>query len=220
MGKDELIDIYDGTGKHLGEKSRLQAHRDGDWHKSLHCWVIYKDKNLREYIVLQKRSDNKSSWPGYVDITAAGHYLAGETTEEGIRELEEEIGVKANVDQLIPLGTRVCVEEFDESKINHEFQDIFFLIDNRDISQYKLQGEELAGLMKVEIDKLLDLFSKKIDEISVEGLQFERNGEELVLVPNNFVITREKFIPTLDNYNYKVMILAKRALSKEEHLLI
>ena len=127
MAKKELIDIYNGVGKKIGTKRRDHVHTDGDWHKTFHCWVIYKDESGEDYIILQRRSDNKPSWPGYVDITAAGHYLAGENIEDGLRELKEEVGINALMSELIPLGTRVCIEEFQKGSINHEFQDVFFL---------------------------------------------------------------------------------------------
>jgi len=220
MAKKELIDIFDGTGKHIGTKRRDLVHVDGDWHKTFHCWVIYKDSNGVDYVVLQRRSDNKPSWPGYVDITAAGHYLAGEQLIDGLRELKEEVGIEASFDDLIQLGMRVCVEEFQSGSINHEFQDVVFLINDSELDSYNLQGDELSGIMKVPVDDLLKMFNKEIEIINAQGIQLQKDGGVLNKVKTEFNITEEMFIPTLDNYNYKIMILAKRALKKEKHLLI
>jgi len=213
----ELLDIYNGKGEHIGKKERGLVHKDGDWHKTFHCWIIFQDGKGNDCVILQKRSENKKSWAGFVDISAAGHLESGETMEDGLRELEEELGVKVEFNKLLDTGIRVCVEEFKEGTINHEYQNVFFLIDNRDIRDYKLQGEELSGILCVKIDDLLSLFSNQINEIISIGLVIDPNGNK---VESSYQITRDKFIPTLDNYYYKVMILAKRILHNEKHFHI
>ena len=213
----EFLDIYNGKGEYVGKKEREFVHKDGDWHKTFHCWIIFKDENGNDCVILQKRSENKKSWPGFVDISAAGHLESGETMEDGLRELEEELGIKVEFNKLIDAGIRVCVEEFKAGTINHEYQNVFFLIDDRDIGDYKLQGEELSGILCAKVDDLLLLFSNEIDEISSMGLVIDSNNKK---VDSCYQITRDKFIPTLDNYYFKVMILAKRILRNEKYLHI
>ena len=113
--------------------------------------------------------------------------------------------------------TGVLIEEFKEGVINHEFQSIFFLKDYRKVEDYKLQGSELSGVLKVKIDDLILLFSNKINNVIGKGIILEKDGSQSSI---QYEITREKFIPTLDNYYYKIMILAKRILNSEKHILI
>jgi isopentenyldiphosphate isomerase len=216
----EMLDIYDGTGKHRGVKSRAEVHRDGDWHRTVHCWIIYQDEAGEAFVVLQRRSDNKASWPGYVDITAAGHFVAGETLEQALREIQEEIGVAVVSSTLVSLGIRVCVEDFKPGVLNHEFQHVFFLIDNRPLDGYSLQAEELSGILQARVDDLLELFRGEVESVTVEGLQVQKDDGQLIRRPATFSISRDQFIPSIDNYNYKIMVLAKRALSGEKDLLI
>jgi len=210
--KDEELDIYDATGRHVGTAARDVVHREGLWHKTIHCWVINKEEGA-DYVVLQKRASTKKSWPGFLDITAAGHFRAGETLKDAVREIEEEIGIVVDERALISLGTRVCVEEFSPGAVNHEFQQVFFLIDNRNTRAYRQQKEELDGLLRVPIDDLLELFRGRVDTVSVTGVRPDGT-------PADFVVRREDFIPTLDNYNYKIAVLARRALRQELDLLI
>ena len=38
---DELFDVLDAAGRPTGRaKRRADVHRDGDWHRALHCWVL------------------------------------------------------------------------------------------------------------------------------------------------------------------------------------
>ena len=42
---EEYFDILDENGKKTGKtKLRKEVHKDGDWHKAVHVWII-NDKN-------------------------------------------------------------------------------------------------------------------------------------------------------------------------------
>ena len=82
---DEILDVFDEGGRHLGTKRRADVHRDGDWHLAFHLWVV-----APAGVLLQRRARGKSSWPGFLDASAAGHLLAGETIRDGLREVDEE----------------------------------------------------------------------------------------------------------------------------------
>jgi isopentenyldiphosphate isomerase len=111
---EEFLDVYDGTGKPLGfSKPKNEVHLNGLWHKSFHCWILNKNHLNEDCILLQKRAAHKKSWPNKYDISAAGHIIAGEGNEGGLREIKEELGVTIPKKSLIPLGLRVCIEEFD-----------------------------------------------------------------------------------------------------------
>ena len=216
----EMLDIYDGQGRALGiSKERSLVHRDGDWHRTFHCWIVYLNEYLNPHILLQKRSATKSAWPNRVDVTAAGHYLAGETILDGLRELQEELGVMVTFEDLISVGIRVYVDELQQGAINHEFQDVYFLIDNRGLSEYKLQATEVSGLISVSVDKALQLFAGEIQVVDAQGLQVALDNPDTLEV-NVLTLTTDDFIPMLDNYYYRIMVLAKRLLSGERFLVI
>lgn len=206
----ELFDIYDEKLQHIGVKPRSEVHRDGAWHKVFHCWVIYRDNDGQDWIIIQKRAANKDMYPNLLDISAAGHYEAGETIEDGLRELEEELGLKANFEDLIPLGRRVAIAK-EDSIIDRQIAEVFFYICNQPLAEYHYQKEELAGLMAVNIEDGFKLFSGEVDSISVPAVGF---GQDAISIRTN------DFIPTIDNYFFKVLILARRCLDGEKYLLI
>ena len=87
----ELIDVLTADGKPTGaRKPKNQIHRDGDWHRAAHVWIIAPDGRF----LLQRRSLRKENNPGLWDVSAAGHLSAGESAvEAAMRETFEEIGL-------------------------------------------------------------------------------------------------------------------------------
>mgnify|MGYP000375304950 CR=1 FL=1 len=50
---DELIDIFDENMNLLGTALKSQAHREGLWHKTFHCWLARKNDEGRVMVWLQ-----------------------------------------------------------------------------------------------------------------------------------------------------------------------
>ena len=102
----ELFDVIDSKGNPTGQiVSREKAHAEGIPHRTAHIWII-REKEGRVQILLQKRSQNKDSFPGKFDTSSAGHIQAGdEPLESAIRELKEELGISAVPEQLHFAGT-------------------------------------------------------------------------------------------------------------------
>lgn len=97
----ELFDICDENGRPTGRTiERNIAHRDGIAHRTSHVWIV-RTENERAQILLQKRQKNKDSFPGMYDTSSAGHIPAGcEPLESALRELYEELGIRAEGDDL------------------------------------------------------------------------------------------------------------------------
>jgi len=88
---DELIDIYDENGNHIGPELRSIVHANGLWHRTAQVWLL----NEKHELLLQLRSKQKDCFPELWDISSAGPIPAGcSPKESAIRELEEELGVK------------------------------------------------------------------------------------------------------------------------------
>src|SRR5687768_10458935 len=109
---DELFDVLDAAGRPTGRvKRRADVHREGDWHRALHCWVLDLSEEGRPCLLYQRRGAHKDTWPARLDVTVGGHYASGETLAEVVREVEEEIGQAVSADALIRLGTRQVVSD-------------------------------------------------------------------------------------------------------------
>src|SRR5436309_438836 len=103
----ELIDLCDERGQLLGRtKPRALVHRDGDWHRSFHCWVVSPGSVDPPGIVLQRRAPAKETWGSLWDVSVGGHYAAGEGIEGGLREMREELGLRVAAEELLHVGWR------------------------------------------------------------------------------------------------------------------
>lgn len=95
----ELLDIIDENGAPLNiTKPRTEAHKDGDWHQVAHIYVL----NNKDEFLTHLRAPFKDLHPNCWDSRFGGHVRAGQSADEtAIRELEEEIGIKAKIEELI-----------------------------------------------------------------------------------------------------------------------
>ena len=74
----EIFDIIDKEGNPTGRTvTREKAHAEGIPHRTAHIWII-RQKDNRIQVLLQKRSQNKDSFPGKFDTSSAGHIQAGD----------------------------------------------------------------------------------------------------------------------------------------------
>ncbi|KAL0447650.1 UNVERIFIED_CONTAM: Nudix hydrolase 3 [Sesamum latifolium] len=76
--QEEYFDVLTKTGEKTGiTKPRRDVHRDGDYHRAVHVWLFVEST---QEVLLQRRSDCKDSWPGFWDISSAGHISAGDSS--------------------------------------------------------------------------------------------------------------------------------------------
>ena len=144
----ELIDVLTPAGAPAGiTKPKAEVHRDGDWHRAAHVWIVTPDGRL----LLQRRSLRKENYPGLWDVSAAGHVSAGETAREcAVRETFEELGLRISAEELQFLGTlrESCVLN-GGTYIDNEFHDVFLVRRDVDLASLVLQDGEVDEAMLV-----------------------------------------------------------------------
>lgn len=151
---DELLDVVDELGNPTGETvMRKIAHRDGIRHRTSHVWLFrnHPDPQTdkpRLQILLQKRSAIKDSFPDCYDISSAGHIPAGFSFEESaVRELKEELGIDADPGELHFVGDihkNDSAVFFGEPYLDDQVSRVFYLVCERDESEFTLQAEEVS----------------------------------------------------------------------------
>lgn len=146
----EYFDICDEKGLPTGQTiERSEAHRLGIRHRTAHVWILQKTEDGWQ-VLLQKRSRNKDSFPGCLDTSSAGHIPAGyEPVESALRELEEELGIRAEAEELTFIGQfRIAYEkEFHGSLFrDNEISNVFVYSKPLDIRDIRIQEEELESV--------------------------------------------------------------------------
>ena len=171
----ELFDILDFHGNPTGNvKARGLVHRDGDWHRGLHVWIYGCNGAGEPFMLFQRRSMSKDTWPGKLDVAVGGHFSAGEALEETLRETEEEIGLEASVEQLVPLGRRF-IEDIGDTYIDRELDEVFALRCDQPLDAYRMHPEEVDALVTVELTALHRMFHD--DAATIPAHEFVRDGE-------------------------------------------
>ena len=167
----EYFDILDEQGHKTGKtKARSEVHRDGDWHKAVHIWVV----NDKDEILLQKRSPNKDSHPNMWDISSAGHLTAGDNSLSGaIREIKEELGIDILPSQLTLIGTRKSTSRPSAMFINNEFNDVYLLRLSLDINKIFIQEDEVSEVKYIPIDKFRNMIKNKDKNLLMHDDEFE-----------------------------------------------
>ncbi|MEK8128406.1 NUDIX domain-containing protein [Paenibacillus filicis] len=202
----ERFDIFDEHKNHLGTEARAEVHARGLWHQTFHCW-LWTVVEGRVEVLIQQRHPEKDTFPGLLDISCAGHLLAGESVEDGVRELQEELGVTAAFSELIPCGV---VEEEDiiaEDCIDREFCHIHLLRSDRPLEQYVLQPDEVTGLYKLGLEEFRSLADGRFEALTIQGVRLDENG---VLIPYERTVSETDFVPHSSAY-YRLVANAIKA---------
>ena len=203
---DEKIDVLDERGGKTGRVAwKSEAHRTGLWHRCFHLWILDPgDGSESPHLLVQRRASGKETWPDRLDVTAAGHLMAGEGGLDGLREVEEELGLSVTGDDVLALGIRRNELEI-PAGMDREFQDVFLLVRRLSPGDLRLQREEVASMTRIPLDSVATMCGGK----AVPAEEWA-DGE---VRPSRARI--EDFVPGEDGYLLRVAQACHRALAGE-----
>lgn len=210
-----LIDIYTDRNEHLGTEDKKVAHETGLWHHTFSCLAI---NPATATVLLQKKSPGRYVFdrPDHADFTVGGHYHAGETIPEGVRELREELGLNTPYTDLQPLGIRQTAVTLAPGWIEHEFQYWHLLPLDLDLADIPLDDAEVSGLVEVALDDAIALACAQSTEVSARYLvRSGQDGHHRLL---DGVLRSQDLIPgylTVDQLYLRMFIAARRYLNGE-----
>lgn len=209
----ELLDILDCAGRKTGATiSRDEAHRTGAWHGAFHCLIMY-EHHRKPCVLFQKRSAAKTIAPGKFDVSVGGHYAAGEdAATAGPREIKEELGLAIPFSGLVSVGRRAFTYCFTPGIIEQEFQDVFLCPCDVGPDGLELQTEEVDAVVELDVDSGISLFSGAA-----------RSATAMLVSPGAgaaVVITVDDFVPSIDNYYLKLLLLVRQYYRGERDLLV
>ena len=133
------------TGK---KRPRGEKMASGEYRRGAEIWIFHRDGHL----MITRRHPEKDSYPGMWECTG-GLVRSGETARAAIlRETAEEIGISFAPEDVRPLATLLC---------GQEYLDLFTAVTSRSAEQLILQPDEVVGARYVTWDEL--------DEMNREG---------------------------------------------------
>ena len=190
---NDILDIYDQNGTHLGTCDRKTVHDDGLWHYAMHCW-LYTEIDNKRYVIFQKRQADKRIFPNKLDVAAAGHYLVGEYFEDGLREVIEELNINPSDIEVSFYKTEQF--SYEDSKIkNNEFWNIYvchFIFNGYNIA---FDESELKDVLFLPLNQTLELMQSE-----GKGFVFGFSVKEKTLVKivlNDFVTPYKDYFLSL-----------------------
>ncbi len=172
----EFFDVYYEDGFPTGNTvSRAEAHEKGILHAAVHIYV-YRVVSGKLQILLQKRADDKDSFPGCWDTSCAGHVSAGETFDETlVKELSEELGIHIAADEANHLFTKIVTKNnvFHGKPFNdHEVYRVYALNYDAPAESIIFQKEEISAVRWMDADDLLS--------------ELERGNKDYCIMPNTY----------------------------------
>ena len=215
MSENEPVDFYNENLKKIGVKSRREVHRNGDWHLNFHCWFVTHEN--RGSVLFQIRSKSKPTYPNLLDSTVGGHYRANEKTAEIVREVEEEIGIKAAESDLRYLGRRIDIGSTGRS-LKREISNVYFFDCRFRLSEFKTDPAEITGLVEIPISGGFKLFSG--EEKFVKASRLKRQKSSSQWQRSTIRLALRDFVPKVDSYYMTLFIMAKRFLGGKKYLSI
>ena len=163
----ELLEVYDSEGRPTGvAKPRGAVHRDGDWHLAFFCWVARPTPNGPE-LLLQQRALRKDVFPGRFDASSAGHVRFGETLDEAAREIEEELGIRVELAELIGLPRHRQQHHHPNGLIDREHHALHLLAVGPPDAAYRPSPHEVLGLAWIDGDDLMALAEGRTESATV-----------------------------------------------------
>mgnify|MGYP005975260061 CR=1 FL=1 len=180
------LEFYEKTGEKTGvRRERGVAHRDGSPHGTAHIWVVRPNANggCGYEVLLQKRSEQKDSYPGCYDISSAGHLSAGEEyLPTAVRELREELGIRATADQLHFIGMHQAKSEavfHGQPFKDHEISAVYLYQEPVQIENLKLQNEEVESVRWMDYQECREKLKKEEIKSCIRLDEFEMIGKAL-----------------------------------------
>ncbi|QPC48125.1 NUDIX hydrolase [Mangrovibacillus cuniculi] len=168
-----MIMVVDEDRNSLYPATREKIHREGLWHEVFHCWLL--DTSAESpFVYLQERSLTKADFPGLYDISAVGHILKGESIQDGVREVEEELGLSVKLEDLRRLAivkTETIIGEFKDFEHPH----VYLLDKQMSWDDFSVQLSEVRGMARVPLRNLFNFTLKKVQSLEIEGFRMD-NG--------------------------------------------
>lgn len=134
----ELVDIYNNKHEKMNYTKNRKELTEGEFRLSCFVWII----NDNDELLIQQRLATAKKCPNMWETTSGGAIAGDDSVTGTLRELEEELGIKANKEDLRFIGSYARINDFVE---------VFLLKTNISINEIKIQEDEVQAAKWVSI---------------------------------------------------------------------
>ena len=134
----EMVDLLNNRKELIGQQVDKHLVPDGSFRLSVHAWIIDDNGNL----LIQQRLATAKKCPNMWETTSGGAIAGDDAITGTLRELEEELGIKADKKDLKFIGSYARVNDYVE---------VFLLKSNVNVDELKLQDDEVQAAKWVSI---------------------------------------------------------------------
>jgi isopentenyldiphosphate isomerase len=212
----EYLDIYTDKFKHIGTCEKKECHLKGYWHKVITVLVINPEKRTVYFQRKMPADKVVTENNALLDFTVGGHIQAGETEEDSVREIKEELLEDVPLSELVFLGIRQTAATVTPTYIANEFQYIYLYPTSKTLNDFNVNGDEIARLVEVDLDDALKLFFNEVESINSKEKYLDENQKYVI---NDRKITKKNFMECyqiIDEFFKRMLIAAKRYMDKED----
>jgi isopentenyldiphosphate isomerase len=143
----EYLDVVDENDHIIGKNTRDNIHKFRKIHRGVHVLVI----NSEGEILVQKRSNSRRFYPGYLDTSVGGHPLSKESYEAAaVRETKQELGEDPGI--LI----KICKYK----SFSSEHREIRMLFKFESNGPFKIDKKEIEWVKFFPVKKILEMISR------------------------------------------------------------
>ncbi len=144
----EKVDVYNAQHEKLNYTKEKYELKQGEYRLSCFVFII----NDEDKILIQQRLATAKKCPNMWEVVSGGA-IEGDTAVSGaLREMEEELGIKARKEDLKFIGSYVRINDYVE---------VFLLEKNIDINNLKLQDDEVGNAKWVNINEFEELIKQE-----------------------------------------------------------
>ena len=182
----EPTEVLNPSGLPTGEvKARAAVHEGGDLHRTLHLWFVRDGQ-----VLMQRRAAGKDLEPGKLDVAVGGHFRAGETLLEVLREAREELGVTVAPGELKYLGTFRATRHYpelgDAGIIDNELQESYLLVSDVPLTSYRLDPAEVEVLYELPLEGAVALYEHGAP-LAAAGYDAQGRRNDALLIADDLI---------------------------------
>lgn len=192
-----MLKVYSSEMDFLNIEDKKTVHQKGLWHK-VFTGILFDASCQKIYFQTIFPKENYTfERPDYMDISVGGHVEESESIiAAGLREVQEELGLKVLPDQLKFLGIRICNSNPSPTYKIREFQYFYGIKLTKGIENisFELIGEEVKSIIEVGLDDYLKLLTKNV--LKIKGIEFLLDRKKSIVKTQTIInITQDRVIP-------------------------